>query len=66
MTNNYNASNYAKGSDGAKLNDENLKEMNASGKCNTCKYFHDANYIYRNNFKGQFYQRVKALFLQGL
>lgn len=39
MTNNYNASNYAKGSDGAKLNDENLKEMNASGKCNTCRYF---------------------------
>lgn len=44
MNNNYNAANYAKGTDGAKANDEYLREMNTSGKCNSCKYFQFGGY----------------------
>lgn len=44
MTNNFYADNYKKGSDMEKLNDSNIREMNTSGKCNSCKYFQFGGY----------------------
>lgn len=44
MTNNYNAFDYVKDSEGAKRNDENLKEMTSTGRCNSCRYFRFGGY----------------------
>ena len=44
MSNNFYADNFKKGSDMEKLNDSNIREMNTSGKCNSCKYFQFGGY----------------------